>query len=389
MAQGERQNLPESLVHRISVPKELGFKNVVIPSDGEQVIINIQDAHASLDAQKSIAKILESMVRNYQLDTVALEGSTGVIDTRLVSAFPQKEVREQVAQAMLSDTQISGAEFFKIISGDEVELYGAEDASLYRDNIHSYQTLLEFQGAIKQELEELAAAIEKLELAVFSPELRELMRWEKRFRDGEAEFGDLWEKCQSLAPQASSSLAAYPQLKKLITISQWEKEIDFNLAEKQRDDLIRRLNGIMDDIQRKTLISRMLYFKTGRSTPGEFHKELMVLAGEKNVNVAQYPDLSRYARYVELFEQVDLRRVTQEMDLLQEKLQQAWLVTEDQRELALQRKVVEVLAKFLQGQLSSTDRAFFHEHHALFEIEPLKVELETMADRHGGLTCRH
>ena len=64
----------------------------------EEVIINIQDAHASLSAQESIVNLLDSLVANYDLNLVAVEGSEGYIDTSILRTIPNKESRKEWAR---------------------------------------------------------------------------------------------------------------------------------------------------------------------------------------------------------------------------------------------------------------------------------------------------
>ncbi|MDD5436712.1 MAG: hypothetical protein PHX20_04120, partial [Candidatus Omnitrophica bacterium] len=63
----------------IAIPKDVAVtKEVYQGSNGDnKTIINIQDAHASLSAQQSISSVLDSLVTNYDLKLVAIEGSTG------------------------------------------------------------------------------------------------------------------------------------------------------------------------------------------------------------------------------------------------------------------------------------------------------------------------
>ncbi|MFH0764592.1 MAG: hypothetical protein V1927_06270, partial [Candidatus Omnitrophota bacterium] len=78
-------------IARITIPKDVAVTKEVYNSsqrtteDGRRkTIINIQDAHASLTAQESISSILDSLVTNYDLKLVAIEGSSGYIDTSIL-----------------------------------------------------------------------------------------------------------------------------------------------------------------------------------------------------------------------------------------------------------------------------------------------------------------
>src|SRR5437868_9192054 len=86
---------PESPLTKITIPQESGLTRKVVAKAAEDVIINIQDAHSKLGAQESITKILDNLVKNYNLNLIALEGASDRVDTSLVSSFPIQEVRQK------------------------------------------------------------------------------------------------------------------------------------------------------------------------------------------------------------------------------------------------------------------------------------------------------
>src|SRR3989338_3941324 len=79
----------------ITIPKDVAITKEVFSASGAKTIINIQDAHSSLGAQESIVSILDTLVTNYDLRVVAIEGSTGYIDTSLLKTFPDEKIRNQ------------------------------------------------------------------------------------------------------------------------------------------------------------------------------------------------------------------------------------------------------------------------------------------------------
>ncbi len=70
-------------LNNVTVPYNSGRVTDVFASPGDEVIIHLQDAHASLSAQYSIANLLDSLASNYDLGFIALEGAKGDIDTLL------------------------------------------------------------------------------------------------------------------------------------------------------------------------------------------------------------------------------------------------------------------------------------------------------------------
>ncbi|MEI7463684.1 MAG: hypothetical protein WCK03_04805 [Candidatus Taylorbacteria bacterium] len=77
----------------IAIPKDVAVTKEAFDANSDKTIINIQDAHSSIGAQESIATILDSLVTNYDLELIAIEGSTGYVDTSLLRTFPDEKVR--------------------------------------------------------------------------------------------------------------------------------------------------------------------------------------------------------------------------------------------------------------------------------------------------------
>ena len=125
------------------VPYNLADIKEGLENGGDEVIINIQDAHSNLGAQKSIAGIIDDLVKNYNVKLVALEGSEGFIDTTLLSAFPDKKIKENAANYLMKEGKISAGEFFSIMNEKPVTLYGIENSPLYIANVKAFRKTIE------------------------------------------------------------------------------------------------------------------------------------------------------------------------------------------------------------------------------------------------------
>ncbi len=84
---------PTNVSDSIAVPKDVAVTKEVFNAGDGKTIINIQDAHDSFTAQQSISSILDSLATNYDLRLVAVEGSTGYIDTSMLKTFPDENVK--------------------------------------------------------------------------------------------------------------------------------------------------------------------------------------------------------------------------------------------------------------------------------------------------------
>jgi HEAT repeat protein len=345
-------------------------------------IIHIQDAHSSLGAQKSIAGTLETLIKDYQVGLVGVEGAQGVIDTALISSFPQKNIRQAVAQSLLEQTKISGAEFHKIVSGSEVELYGLEDISLYGQNVEAYQRLLKDGELVKTELSKIFAWLEKMKARVFSGEALELGRQSRLHRDQAGSFLGYWKFLRRLAKKQGLSYAHFPQLKKIAMAMALENNIHFNQAEIERDSLMKELEDALPADAFEALVVKALEFKKGKTTPAQFYGAL-VDAAHGHLGRGERPNLFRYALYSRIFESVEVLSVLAELEAFEKKAYETLLKSDEERSLKKLSDAVEILSKLLEGILSSQDEKFYQDHKALFEIQTLLGALEKITSRHG------
>ena len=99
---------------KIVIPADTGLVKSKFTGKNDKLIIHIQDAHCNYEAQTNIAKILENLIKNYSLSLVSVEGADGFIDTSWFKAFPDDEVRKEVATYFMKKGEITGPEFLSI-----------------------------------------------------------------------------------------------------------------------------------------------------------------------------------------------------------------------------------------------------------------------------------
>lgn len=389
-AQGGVSQLSTPVVSpTVEVPQNLASSRISKSFYNQETIINIQDAHESIDAQKKIADILDTLSKKYDLSLVGLEGSSGAVDTSLLSAFPKKEIREKAADYLLRQTKISGAEFFKIVSGNEkVELYGVEDESLYRKNLRSFQRALENRDRIEEELKKVRLSFKKVEQLVFSDALYDLNEAYRQYEGSEISFKELWPLLQKIAEFSNLSIKKYGELRKLLHVQRLEHSIRFAEADVARQSLVGELQQRLPKNQTKLLIEKALQFKLAKLTAYEFHSYLLRVAEEAGVDTSNYSSLKGYVRYVKTFESINLLKLFEELEALKDVLKIRLYRNEDEKKLDETLHVLMVLSKLLDTTLSSKDYDFYRFHETQFEIDSLRNVLNSFIERHPGLQSR-
>ena len=72
----------------------------------EKVIVHIQDAHCNYEAQSNINKILDQVTKECGIDLISVEGAEGIVDTAWFRAFPDAEIRKEVATYFMKKSAV-------------------------------------------------------------------------------------------------------------------------------------------------------------------------------------------------------------------------------------------------------------------------------------------
>ncbi|MCX5679663.1 MAG: hypothetical protein NTZ95_03260, partial [Candidatus Omnitrophica bacterium] len=140
-ASAARSSSPINL-NQFSVPRALATTKEIRSFDSKETVIMIKDAHDNLGAQESIAGVLDNLVTNYEIETIAVEGSSGFVDTSILSSFPDKEIKKKVTDDLMAEGFISAAEYFSVFTESDAAVYGIDDKVLHAENMEAFRGAL-------------------------------------------------------------------------------------------------------------------------------------------------------------------------------------------------------------------------------------------------------
>lgn len=382
-AESARTIQDDDLLGRITVPHDSGLVRKIAANGTENILINVQDAHTKIGAQHSIAKILDNLVKNYDLKLVAMEGAASMVDTSIVSAFPVAQARRTAGEFLMKEGRISAGEFYAMISDNPVKLYGAEDPELYRANLEVFKDLVANKAAVRKELQGLARAVSELEAKVYSQPLREIAGKTLIHRKGDIRFSEYWDFFSRLARTHGVDYTRYANLNKLARTVSLEKEIDFVQAGLERDRLMKELEGKLSKDDLAKLILAALQFKRNRITPGAFHLTLSRLAQAAAINPLTGKNIIRYSQYVVLYESIDLIAIFEEAELFEAELRRRLFANSDERLLADLARSVGLLSRLLDTTLAGADYAEYERDAASCEVAAIRQTLCALASRYA------
>lgn len=372
---------PES---HYEIPYDVAQTTDSFSSGGKDVVIQIQDAHASLAAQYSIVKLLDSLSMNYDLSFIALEGARGYIDTSILKSFPDKGIREKTASFLVREGRMSAGEFFAITRDEkEVSLYGVEDDELYRKNVESFRKVAEARAAMVAEVDAFLEELDKLGDKAFSPELKKVVQASVRHRDGKMSFADYWKEVNATAARLGVSTGSYGEISRLLEAISLERKIDFVKANVERKELIDRLSDVLAKEEMEALVLRSLEFKENRVSQSDFHAYLVALAQKNGIPADGYSSLILFSQYVSLYEGLDIFALYQEVAFFEAGLREKLYGDGSERRIYEAIEAVRMLKKLYCMELAGSDYSYMRAHRDDFDASKLAALVKEESSRYG------
>ncbi len=182
-----------------TLPQELGTIEEVYQGSDNRLVVFIQDAHVNLNAQQNIAQIIELLIQEHGFSLVGQEAGEGNVDTRLLRAFPVREIAKKVMGRYLRRGEMGGPEYLAITGSKPFDFVGVDDQKLYVKNLKQFFAVLDQRSEGLAFAGEMRKSIKNLEDSSFSKPHRAFNETLRTYQDGHFE---LWPFLRFLHQQA-------------------------------------------------------------------------------------------------------------------------------------------------------------------------------------------
>ncbi len=291
------------------------IRKISLPSLGgtNRIVVHIQDVHKNQEAQKNIGRAVAALAGGNQADLVALEGISGPIDLKRFQTFHRPAVVARVADYLLKTNGISGPVQAAMTWESHVPLIGVDDPLRYASNAEAYRRSAPRLPEYNAKLTAFRTDLDRRKASVFNPELKDFDRKATAHHGGTFPLGDYVKTLTSCVP----SRCIGPSLRTFGEALAMESALDFKRVESERTELVEFLVKKMDKGQTAALIQWSAGYRTGRVRYADFFKRLQDLCRANGVNIALYPAISDYIRYVLLSDRIDAEKLFTEMAALE------------------------------------------------------------------------
>lgn len=370
--------------NNVIIPREYGLVKSKYSADSGKLVIHIQDAHCNYEAQSNIVKILESLVKNYSLKFVAVEGADGVIDTSWFKAFPDEAVRKEVADYFMKKGEITGPEFLSITTDYPVKLFGAETRSYYLQNLNAFTSSYPLKAETEKYFNTIKAALNKLKGFIYSDELKSLDAKDAEYEAKKLQFNEYVRFLQAEAEKNKINLREYENLFKLINVLIYEKKIDFSVTDKERTDLIDEVTKKLTKEGIAQLVTQSISFKMGKISSADYYNYLKSLATANGMDLAKdYPNLYNYIIYNSVYSKIENEKLFQDITAVEAAIKEKLFKNDDQRTLEKLSRHIDTLIGLVNIKLLNSDFDYYKNHKEEFAAEVFADFIQKKSAQYG------
>ena len=353
-----------------SIPRNLGTTKEVQPFNSKEVIINIKDAHDNLSAQESIVGLLDNLVTNYDIRTIAVEGSAGYVDTSIVSSFPDAEIKKELSDRLMAEGLISAAEYYSIITESGAAVYGIDDKKMHDEDMDAFRTSLGERAVNSARATVLYNCLAALEKYIYSDNLKVLEENSILKNNGNIGFTARWDNVRAIGESHGVKPANFININNLLKAIEYEKKCDFKSTNREREAMMGELKGALNKNKLEELILRSVSFKLGKITASMYYSHLVDLARLAKLDLEKkYPNILIYVEYMSLYESVDINALKDEVIDYENSIKEKIFRNDDERTLASLLRKASILADLVEVKLTISSLNYFDEHRKEFRAQ--------------------
>jgi hypothetical protein len=373
---------PSHPVYSIKVPSKNGtvkerWKNNDTNGD-TPLVVHIQDAHASLQAQENIARLIDHFISRSEDGSekddlsqkqrllVCAEGAYGECDTARFSSYPDQDVREIVARQFLKKGKFTGTEYESIVSGSAFSLYGAEDRFLYKENYAAYLAVIDVKDELLEQVHTIENILHGLKITAYSADLLRLMGQTEEYQAGSLDVVPFIALLLEYAHHSKVDILPFMNIALFYEAMHLQNSISQEALTDERARLESALEQVGQAKQWRAEFEKALIGEK------EYYTYLANMIDQASLEAKTFKQVTNYARYCQKMSRVDMTMLLHEIRQLRWAIEEALARTTQEKDLVFLSHTFELVRVLIQLQALSEDIDFFFTHRQNFKEAKVK-----------------
>lgn len=210
----------------IVIPDQYGTIIETHEGTNGKLIVHVQDAHMNYEGQKNAAHILESLIEDYGLKLILLEGKVSSLNFNYIRARSPLDERIGKADELLKKGEINGVNYLNIATDYHIIIHGVEDKRIYDENRQALWEIDRFKDLASEYVNKLIVVSDVLKTKIYSENLLGLDKKKKDYDSENIGLMAYYEYLYKKAEEEGIPLYVFPNFQNLIKASDLEKKID-------------------------------------------------------------------------------------------------------------------------------------------------------------------
>jgi hypothetical protein len=373
--------------YNIAIASESGKIDEVFQGKSDSpLIVHVQDAHANYQAQVNIKKIIHELVEKYGFSLVQLEGAVSKLDPDALKPSYLQEANVKLADFLMREGRITGADAYAVEAGKSVELYGIEDQLLYLENIRMFKQIYSHQDEINAYFNSVHDAFDNIGRKLFTPGQLDFTRKTEEFFQDKIDLLDYLLYLNGVAEKTGPThlkdlkeMVHYPNLVRIMRLHAIEKQMDQSALKKEgaalkqefakRDLLSEEVDQLfdrLDDPQKGT-------------KPRDYFVKLTEVADQGQIEFLSYPQLRMFAEYLIYRDEIDHQAVFSELLRYKTYLESELFTEGDEKKLLEAIDFAGLLEQYFRLEMSREKIARYLEHRDQINPSFIALRLNALA----------
>ena len=354
---------------------DLGKITSAINCNSDTVIINIQDFHCNPSVQTNISAIIASLVKEYNIESVYVEGGYGNINTKWLSDIKNENIRKQLTENLLKNGSLTGAEYFSAKNPSaKVNIYGIEEENVYKENFKRLQDIFSNKNKYERIVKIFEKDLSFLQNKYFNIGNKKFNDVLKKYRNGQIETRKYYKLLFRYVQKYKNStndtygmplpikIEDYPNIYTYTMLGEYEKNIKFAKITVELKKILATLKTAISYEQYNQIITNTNNLK---DIP-ELVSILNALPKDfKNTNFSS--EMKNFINYVEISKKINPISLVEEERNLIENLRLALSKNEDELAISFLSDFFNYFSDYLNTSITADNYKYFSSHFDKFQ----------------------
>ena len=345
------------------VPFNLGKVTNSADFSTSKVIIQIQDLHGDPQTQKNIASILSCLDKKYGISDIYVEGAPkGQLSTKWLADISDNSTKKAFVETMISEGELSGAEYYSIIENKTNILNGAENFDAYSKNLVRLGEMKKNQPVVEAQLLPLRTQIEYLGQKNYGKDNKKIFALSQKYKKNEITAEKYFKNLFKFAHKYGINIDKYPQLSLFKQILSTRKKINTDTVAKETSTVMSSLKQKLSFNEYKKLIELSKSSETKNVFYLELDKHL-----QKTQNYDKFPQIKLFSSLILLNAQINPIDFVRQEEMFVNEIRNKSSKTLSEQDILFMERFVSIFESLLQNKI--TFREYKNYNYAFDEFE--------------------